>query len=154
MNSPRKEPQKKAQPAPRRLFVDTSGLAALLIQEEPYHSIVRQAWEQAQQEGPKWLTHNLVLAEESALLLSRTRLSPAEIAEFLLAIRISPAVQVEYVTPDLEEATLRRLQQFTDKRWTLCDAVSFLLMEQQGICDALTTDHHFTQAGFRALLIH
>jgi predicted nucleic acid-binding protein len=144
--------QKQSPRTPRWLFVDTSGLAALLIQEEPPHSTVRQAWEQAQQQGPKWLTHNLVLAEESALLLTRTRLPPAEIAEFLLAIRASQEVQVEYVTPDLEEAALRRLQQFADKRWTLCDTVSFLLMEQHGITDALTTDHHFTQAGFRALL--
>jgi predicted nucleic acid-binding protein len=47
--------------------------------------------------------------------------------------------------------TLLRAQ--PDKNYSLCDAVSFLLMRTRGIQDALTTDHHFEQAGFRRLLM-
>jgi predicted nucleic acid-binding protein len=39
-----------------------------------------------------------------------------------------------------------------DKSYSLCDAASFLLMRQRNIVDALTTDHHFVQAGFQRLL--
>ncbi|HEX8285139.1 MAG TPA: hypothetical protein VF588_17395 [Pyrinomonadaceae bacterium] len=39
-----------------------------------------------------------------------------------------------------------------DKGWSLCDAVSMILMQRRGLADALTTDHHFEQAGFRRLL--
>jgi predicted nucleic acid-binding protein len=39
-----------------------------------------------------------------------------------------------------------------DKEWSLTDCISFAVMEQRGITDALTGDHHFEQAGFRALL--
>ena len=39
-----------------------------------------------------------------------------------------------------------------DKDWSLTDCLSFLLMEERGITEALTADHHFEQAGFRALL--
>lgn len=34
----------------------------------------------------------------------------------------------------------------------MTDCISFVVMEEHGIRDALTADHHFTQAGFRALL--
>ena len=39
-----------------------------------------------------------------------------------------------------------------DKQWSLTDCISFVVMKQRGINDALTGDHHFEQAGFTALL--
>jgi len=39
-----------------------------------------------------------------------------------------------------------------DKQWSLTDCISFVVMNEEGINDALTGDHHFEQAGFRALL--
>jgi hypothetical protein len=44
-------------------------------------------------------------------------------------------------------------QSRTDKEWGLTDCISFALMKQEGIQDALTSDIHFRQAGFRALLL-
>lgn len=39
-----------------------------------------------------------------------------------------------------------------DKDWSLTDCISFVVMQERGITDALTADHHFEQAGFVALL--
>jgi len=39
-----------------------------------------------------------------------------------------------------------------DKSWSLTDCISFAVMQEYGLSDALTGDHHFEQAGFRALL--
>ncbi len=39
-----------------------------------------------------------------------------------------------------------------DKEWSLVDCASFVVMQQRGIFEALTSDHHFEQAGFVRLL--
>lgn len=39
-----------------------------------------------------------------------------------------------------------------DKEWSLTDCISFVVMREQGLSEALTGDRHFEQAGFRALL--
>jgi predicted nucleic acid-binding protein len=39
-----------------------------------------------------------------------------------------------------------------DKAWSLTDCISFVVMQEHGISEALTGDHHFEQAGFVALL--
>lgn len=43
-------------------------------------------------------------------------------------------------------------RQRPDKEWGLIDCVSFIVMHERGIIEALTADEHFQQAGFRALL--
>ena len=40
-----------------------------------------------------------------------------------------------------------------DKEWSLTDCTSIVVMARLGLTDALTTDRHFEQAGFRALLV-
>jgi uncharacterized protein len=39
-----------------------------------------------------------------------------------------------------------------DKQWSLTDCVSFVVMNDEGLTDALTGDRHFEQAGFTVLL--
>lgn len=41
---------------------------------------------------------------------------------------------------------------FADKNWSFVDCSSFIIMRERSIRDALTYDHHFEQAGFRAIL--
>jgi len=48
--------------------------------------------------------------------------------------------------------TPKRGKDREDKEWGLTDCISFIVMEDHGLTDALTTDEHFEQAGFRALL--
>jgi predicted nucleic acid-binding protein len=38
------------------------------------------------------------------------------------------------------------------KKWSLVDCISFVVMKQRRLTDALTTNHHFEQAGFQVLL--
>lgn len=66
----------------------------------------------------------------------------------------SNIVQVEVVHIDvtLDAQAWQLLTERQDKTWSLVDCASFALMQQRGISNALTTDHHFEQAGFVRLL--
>jgi predicted nucleic acid-binding protein len=97
------------------------------------------------------LTHNYILAEFVALAQAR-KFPRAAALTFIASLCRSPAVELVWIDSRLHDAAMRLLQSQEDKSYSLCDAVSFLLMRERGIYDALTTDHHFEQAGFRRLL--
>ena len=61
--------------------------------------------------------------------------------------------RVETVTEALIEKAIALYTGRSDKEWSLTDCVSFVLMEQEGVAEALTADVHFQQAGYRALLL-
>lgn len=59
------------------------------------------------------------------------------------------------IVPPTEELMDRGTQLYDarpDKEWSLTDCISFIVMKDLGLTDALTGDHHFEQAGFKALL--
>jgi len=59
------------------------------------------------------------------------------------------------IVPPSQELFERGVQLYItrpDKRWSLTDCISFQVMEERKITEALTADHHFEQAGFVALL--
>ena len=53
---------------------------------------------------------------------------------------------------DLFARGLTLYRQRIDKAWSLTDCISFVVMADEGLTEALTGDRHFEQAGFRALL--
>ena len=63
-----------------------------------------------------------------------------------------PRVEVVWVDEKLHEAAIILLEARLDKSYSLCDAVSFVLMRERQILEALTTDKHFVQEGFVRLL--
>lgn len=64
----------------------------------------------------------------------------------------SPEVKVAPLTSELFDAAYRLYSSHLDKEWGLVDCISFIVMRQRGVTDALTFDQHLVQAGFRALL--
>ena len=55
-------------------------------------------------------------------------------------------------TSELFERGLALYNARPDKEWSLTDCISFVVMADEGLTDALTGDRHFEQAGFTALL--
>ena len=129
------------------MLLDTSGLLCCLDADEVRHADAVQHFDAA----PLRLTHNYVLAEFVALAQAR-RLPRETSLNFADDVLADEDVEVVWVDPALHRDAMRLLQSQLDKSYSLCDAVSFLLMQQRGLVDALSTDRHFEQAGFRRLL--
>ena len=115
--------------------------------DEPQHSAAFTFFRAA----PARLTHSYVLAEFVPLCQVRG-LPRAAALSFVVDLMGNPLIEMIWVDELLHRAALAFLQARLDKTYSLCDAVSFLLMRQRSIRDALTTDHHFEQEGFRKLL--
>ena len=65
---------------------------------------------------------------------------------------LPPNVRIIPASRDLLERGFQLLSHSMDKAWSLTDCTSFVVMQEEGLTDALTTDHHFEQAGFTVLL--
>jgi len=66
--------------------------------------------------------------------------------------RTLKTVEVIPANTDLFDRGLDLYAQRPDKGWSLTDCISFVVMTDRGLTEALTGHHHFDQAGFRALL--
>jgi len=72
--------------------------------------------------------------------------------DFHQALRNDPTVKIIPASNELFAAGIQLYAARPDKEWSLTDCISFAVMQQDGLRDALTGDRHFEQAGFRALL--
>jgi len=97
------------------------------------------------------VTHSYVLAEFVALAHTR-RIPRLPALTFIDDLLRNPDIGVVWVNEPLHRQALQLLLARQDKTYSLCDAVSFVLMRERGIHEALTTDRHFEQEGFRKLL--
>jgi predicted nucleic acid-binding protein len=134
------------------LFADTSGLGNLADPTQPFHAVAAARYRTARNQNRKIVTTNYVLTELVALLTSPLRFGRASIVAFLDDLKTSPYVEIVHVDALLDDEAWQLLKSRQDKDWSLVDCVSFTIMTQRVITEALTTDHHFEQAGFVRLL--
>ncbi len=120
------------------MLLDTSGLLCLHHRAEMFHHQARALYRQARSRS----THNYVLAEFVALANAR-RLPRLPVLTFLVDLLENPDIETVWVDESLRREAMALLLGRPDKRYSLCDAVSFVLMRQRNTTEALTTDHHF-----------
>ncbi len=134
------------------LFVDTSGWASWADRTQTHHAGALAALDRLWDGGGTAVTTNWVLVELTALMTSPLRISKPEQVRFFEKLFAEPTVLVLPIDPDLEASAWLLWKTRPDKNWTLVDCASFVVMRRRGLSEALTTDHHFDQAGLRRLL--
>ena len=127
-------------------LVDTSFLLALAQPRDALHARAT-AWSEA-------IADQLLVTEYVLCEIVNHLSKPVDRprAHVLVAQLRSGLVEFVPSSPDLLEAGLQLHAQRPDKDWSLTDCVSFVVMKQCKVTQALTHDHHFEQAGFEALL--
>lgn len=128
-------------------FADTAFLLALVLKRDVHHDKAL-AWQRATL-GRVLTTEYVLMEFVDALAAKPVRaLAATAVAE----LRGDLQTRVVLASTALFDEGLELFRSHRDKRWSLTDCTSFVVMRREGISDALTSDHDFEQAGFRALL--
>lgn len=129
------------------VFADTSYYLALLNRADAWHAV---ATRMSQSVRGRIVTTDFVLVEVGNAL-SRANLR-SSFVHLIPHLRSASQVTIVPATRSLLDEGYDLFTQRPDKDWSLTDCISFVVMDRQGVSEALTADHHFEQAGFTILL--
>lgn len=129
-------------------FLDTSYLVAVAMPRDNLHRAAKR-W--AEVLPGEFATTEYVLIE-LVNRLSSSRQSRQRAHVLLASIQADRRTRVFPANSDWMRRGIMLHAQRPDKSWSLTDCISFEVMKHLDILEALTEDHHFEQAGFRALL--
>ncbi|MCL0065714.1 PIN domain-containing protein [Dehalococcoidia bacterium] len=131
-----------------RFFLDTAYVLALFNHRDAHHARAQELLPQLRMAHEVWVTE-AVLAEVGNALARSNR---SDCVTFINGCYVTANVKVVSVDRELFRRAVEFYDTHQDKEWGLTDCISFVVMRDHGLMEALTTDEHFQQAGFRALL--
>lgn len=130
------------------IFADTSFYAACLIPRDRHHA---KALGLAASNTSTIVTTEFVFVELANLLSKLARRSAA--IRLINQVRGDSDTIIVPATSELLGRGFELFKKRPDKEWSLTDCISFVVMEEHGLTEALTSDGDFEQAGFVALLL-
>ena len=128
------------------VFADTFYFLALLRRDDPAHA---RALAEARLRREVLTTEFILLELGNACARAKDH---GDFVELLSSLQASPRITVISLDSQLLARGLKLFDQRRDKDWSLTDCISFVVMQDEEIHEALTGDQHFEQAGFVALL--
>jgi hypothetical protein len=131
-------------------FVDTVCWLALLNQQDHLHEQADRLYKQLMKSGFIFVTTSAVLDETANALCSPS--FKRSVIAFFHTIRKSQRIEIVFIDTRLWSKGWELYEERLDKAWSLTDCISFVVMQERTIHDALTRDRHFIQAGYQALL--
>ena len=133
------------------VFLDAAYAIALSVPKDSYHKRAVLLADKLEASKTRLVTTRAVILEIGNAL-SKQRYRHAAV-ELLRSLEADPNVTIVPLSEDLYAQEFRLYRERPDKDWGLTDCISFIAMQGRKITEALTTDEHFQQAGFRALLL-
>ena len=131
--------------------MDASGLYALADHRDPLRARARHAIATKIAAGSRLVLTDYILDE--ACTLAKSRAGSHAALQLLQLVEASAGFRIEWIGPDRFDVTKTYFRKHSDHDYSFTDCSSFVVMEELRLRDALTSDHHFVEAGFRALLL-
>jgi uncharacterized protein len=131
-----------------RLFLDTAFIQALLNPRDDYHQQAKRLFPRVRAAAEVWITEAILVEVGNAL----GSLNRNGAVQFIQQCYSTDNIKVVSVNTTLLMQAIALYQARADKSWGLTDCISFIVMQQQNLTDAATSDRHFLQAGFRTLM--
>jgi uncharacterized protein len=132
------------------IFLDATYLIALVSPRDQLHQAAVQLMDDLVARRIHMITTRAVLVEfGNSLAGPKFRHKVLQMFEDL---QRDPSIEIIPLSEGLFDKGLHLFRQRPDKSWGLTDCISFVVMRERGISEALTADEHFEQAGFVALL--
>lgn len=129
-------------------FVDTSAWYPLLVEAHPDHRRVAAELRSRIAGRRRLVTTNLVVTETHAVVIRRAGARAA--LAFVSTVAQAPNLIVRSTEEPEQAAVSNWLEPYRDQGFSFADAVSFAVMAERGIEEALTLGPHFAIAGFSA----
>jgi predicted nucleic acid-binding protein len=136
--------------ASREIFVDASGLYALLDKKDAHHPAARTVVERLLRSGRRLLATDYIIVETVNLANARSGLGVA--IRVLDLLEQSAGIRIEWIGTARFDMTKAFFRKHADHAYSFTDCTSFVVMRELKLSQALTSDRHFTEAGFEALL--
>jgi predicted nucleic acid-binding protein len=135
----------------RDIFMDTSGFYALLVQRDDQHVRASGILTEARRMRQRFVTTDYVLDETATLLKARG--NSHLLYAFFDTVFASQACRIEWTDAERFGHARALLLKQPDHDWSFTDCVSFVVMKQHRLREALTKDQHFAEASFVPLLV-
>ncbi len=132
-----------------KLFLDTSYVIASLITKDEYFDVATKLSNEVNNAKEVWI-HEGILLEVGDWFSGRNRNLGFMWIKLAYAEKFN--LKIVKLTTELIEKGLELYEKYSDKTIGLTDCISFIVMKEKGIFEALTSDKHFEQAGFKVLL--
>lgn len=135
---------------PNKFFLDTAFAIALVSPKDIFHEKAVTLSRQLRQSNTQLITTRAILIEiGNSLAKENTRKAAIEIIE---SIEADDTITTVPVTEEIYKDAFDLFRSRLDKEWGLTDCISFVVMRQFEIGEALASDHHFQQAGFTTMM--
>jgi predicted nucleic acid-binding protein len=131
-----------------RYFLDAFFAIALFNRRDQHHEEAKAWLARLCRAGEVW-TSEAVLLEIADGLSAANR---GAAVSFITWLKRAPNARIVTVDTTLFDRALALYAAREDKTWGMTDCISFLVMKDEGLHDALTADEHFVQAGFKAVM--